>query len=575
MAGITFQNDYWLADAINASNLDFSGGTSPKAVLAAEQVKLLRAKRAAEEQALEEQNARLRGMRDLTAAYEKTLPQYGPTTELTTALPSVDDSGQWSTAPQSFEIPQTWTDPAGAQQFTNKRDLALQLFRQGALVGKTTGDIAKMPALMAQSNVLMNGVPADQAQREALQFATTDKFPDEGKPHLQNWYIKDATGKIVGQGTMAGINDVQTSRPVRDLVQPGQTLQIGSPITAEAAGPVGDQKARLNTISQAVNDQATGKPIANPRDVALAIGLEYPQSQKVITDAAGNHFPGAFDGKLIPPVLQPLVNQLNQQLYPSASMGAPTTAPVPFAGPSGPAAAAVPPAQPAAAAPPLVPPGAVAQTGTPPGFQTQAPSTQSQQQMATRVAQASQARQQLEEIILKDPATGQQRTAPYVPGLAPSMLNQGANESVLGRYAIKKLDPVAEQYFASAQRWIEPVLRIASGAAIRPEEYGSYFRMFVPEVGDPPQVISQKLLSMRQWETATGNASTANEALAMMQRAAQQSGDPRTMATIERIRTIATERGTLNNPVTDPAQGAAPAPSGVDHNRVRQLLGMQ
>jgi len=585
MAGITFQNDNWLGDAINSSGIDFTGGTGAKSLLAAEQIKLLRAKREAELQAIEEQKQRLQGVRDLTTAYEKTVSPYGPTSELSTSLPSVDDSGAWSSEPQSFEIPQTWTDPRGAQDYTNKRDLSLQLLRQGALVGKNTGDIAKLPGLMAQGSVMMRGAPTDQAQRDALEFATTDKFPGEGKPHLQNWYIKDGSGKIVGQGTMAGINDVQTNKPVRDLLQPGQSLQIGSPITAEAAGPVGDQKARLGTIATAMNDLASGKPLANPRDVAFALGLEYPQSQKVITDAAGNHFPGAFDGKLIPPVLQPLVSQLNQQLYPSATMGgAPTAAPVPFTGgPSGPAAA-VPASPAAAAAPPVVPPGAVAQAGgTPAGFQTQAPASQGQQQMAARVVQASQARQQLEQIIMTDPATGQPRNAPYVPGLMPSMLNQGANESVLGRYAIKKMDPVAEQYFTSAQRWIEPVLRAASGAAIRPEEYGSYVRMFVPEVGDPPQVIASKLLAMRQWETATGNASTANGALTAMQQVAQQSGDPRTMAIIERLRTVATERGTLNNPISadaaaptpGTAAGAAPAGGGVDHNRVRQLLGLQ
>lgn len=339
MAGITFQNDNWLGDAING--LDVGPSHTAKILQSAEQIKLLRLKQAAEQQALDEANQRMRGMRDLTAAYEKTLPQYGPTSELTTSLPTVDDSGQWSSEPQSFDIPQSWTDPAGAQQFSNKRDLAVQLFKQGSLVGKNTGDIAKLPELMAQSNVLMNGAPQDQSQREALQFATTGKFPDDGKPHLQNWYIKDAAGKIVGQGTMAGVNDMQTGKPVRDLLQPGQSLQIGSPITAEAAGPLGDQKARLNTIGTAMNDLAAGKPVQNPRDVALALGLEYPQSQKRETDAAGNVFPGAFDGKLIPPVLQPLVNHLNTTLYPGAPTAAPAATP-PAAAPPGPAAAAVP-----------------------------------------------------------------------------------------------------------------------------------------------------------------------------------------------------------------------------------------
>lgn len=151
-------------------------------------------------------------------------------------------------------------------------------------------------------------------------------------------------------------------------------------------------------------------------------------------------------------------------------------------------------------------------------------------------------------------------------------LNQGANENVVAQYMIKKLDPAAEQYFAAAQRWIEPVLRVASGAAIRPEEYGSYMRMFIPSAADPPQVISQKLLSMRQWVQATAGSATANEALSKMQQAAQQSGDPRALAAIERLRTVATERGTLNNPV-DGAAGARPLPKVGEQVNGRTYLG--
>jgi hypothetical protein len=143
---------------------------------------------------------------------------------------------------------------------------------------------------------------------------------------------------------------------------------------------------------------------------------------------------------------------------------------------------------------------------------------------------------------------------------------------------VGKLDPTAKAYFTAAKQWVEPVLRMASGAAIRDTEYADYYGMFIPEAGDPQTVIQQKLGAMKLWENATANAATSGEALNMMDRAA--AGNPMIRQAVERIRVKAQEAGTLNTPIQRDAAAAqaAPAapvaPAAVNHDEVRRILGM-
>jgi hypothetical protein len=202
---------------------------------------------------------------------------------------------------------------------------------------------------------------------------------------------------------------------------------------------------------------------------------------------------------------------------------------------------------------------------------------------ARQVELAQQARLKLQEKIGFDESTGQLKPGYYVPGLTATAIGERYGGSATGRAIVKRIDPAAQEYRAEAMRWIEPVLRNASGAAIRPEEYGDYFAMFIPETGDSPQEVTRKLGAMKAWEHATAGAATANQALANMDRIAQQTGDTAMRQAADRIRVVARERGTLDAPLSTGAGGgggaATAAPAGaavaapaVDHNAVQARL---
>jgi hypothetical protein len=213
-----------------------------------------------------------------------------------------------------------------------------------------------------------------------------------------------------------------------------------------------------------------------------------------------------------------------------------------------------------------------------------APSSNAQQLMAQRITQAQGAASGIEQLLGYNPQTG---TTTYMPKLIASVLSEMYGGTVLGNAAVNFIDPKAGQYMQQAKLFVEPVLRIASGAAIRPEEYHDYFQMFIPMPGDPPALVKSKIDAMHVWAQTTGQAATTDQALAMMASAAQN--NPVLQQQIVRVRNDATQSGRLGLPVYQAAAGAgqtqpgatpapppaAPPPPAVDHNRVKAILGMQ
>ncbi|MHC2536994.1 hypothetical protein [Bradyrhizobium diazoefficiens] len=269
MAGITFQNDSWLADAINGSGIDFSGGTSAKSLLTAEQIKLLRAKREAELQAIDAEKQRLRGVDETTAAYAKTISPYGPTSEFAPQIPSADLQ---SVEPMSIDIPQTWTDPQGAQDYGNQRDLAIKMFRQGSLLGKSAKDYAEgLPYLRSQSQVATGGVPEDPRQREQIQFGTTGKFTetDESKQPLKNWAVPGSDRRGM---TRNGTTDL-SGRPL----PPGAVVAGQAEISPNVYG---DQKAATDALAGIAQKVNNGVPISEDdvQRARILLDTAFPKS---------------------------------------------------------------------------------------------------------------------------------------------------------------------------------------------------------------------------------------------------------------------------------------------------------
>jgi hypothetical protein len=251
MAGISFQNDNWLGDAISSSGLDFSAGTSGKARLTGEQLLLMRAKREAEQQAIATEQQRLRGVDETTAAYAKTISPYGPTTEFSPQIPSADLQ---SVEPMSIDMPQAWTDPQGAQDYSNQRDLAVKMFRQGSLLGKSAKDYAEgLPYLRSQNQVATGGVPDDARERERIQFGTTGKFnePDDSKQPLKNWSVP-GTGRT-GM-TRSGTTDL-SGRPL----PPGAVIAGQAEISPNVYG---DQKAATQALAEIAQKTNNNIPIS-------------------------------------------------------------------------------------------------------------------------------------------------------------------------------------------------------------------------------------------------------------------------------------------------------------------------
>lgn len=455
------------------------------------------------------------------------------------------------------------TTALGDDPFYRAREQARADEVLGTRLAKSSKDIAATRGL---GQVYSGGVPTTLPEWQRVQTLLKGEMPttDPGSTLTQhNYNIYDASGTLVRQGVMQGNIDLQTRQPISAHVPPGGYSRIVQPLAADVKGPVANSEQQLDTLQKAMNEYAIKGTVSNPRDAALALGLQYPQSQKVITDAAGNHFPGPFEGKLIPPALAGLAGHLNATLFGQAApaAGAPTAPP---AMPQTPGAAGV------------VPTGAPAGTGPamPPGFQTQAPASQAQTQIAQRVTSASAERLAIEEAIKSG----------YLPPVSTALINtivQGSHGAAgfAADQLLKYMDPQGAEYFLNAMRWVEPVIRSASGAAISPREYADYYRMFIPTSGDQPRMVQQKLDAMRRWEQATATGTTTNGVLQLM--AAQAQPGTSTASIVERLRVRAQQNGTLAAPnpyvgvgIGTPAGAtAAPDAGTVDINEVNRILG--
>jgi hypothetical protein len=556
-----------------ANSMQAAPGEALSNIAKAEQIKAARVD-AARKQALWQMGI------DAGNKYEQTLPTEVPQSHMDVLGPYVGPPGATQTdMPGIPKVGIDYTDPVKAAQFAKDRPFFASVGRGAAAGGKFN----ELPGLYASGQVGLGGVPEDTARQQQLQFLSTGKFE---KPTVDNYIAVDQGGNVVKRWSSGdGGNTSITGENIKTSAPPGTSV-----VKAGAADinqlPVNPFKDKGSTlmIDNAAKAVQSGANLSQAQAMTVANALAdagYSPKNVETTDAQGNKIVmHGFMEKEIPPQLQPLVRHINERLFPALPPSTPSQPPsADTAPPAMTTGAVTPPAQPAQAQAPqsIVPPVTTE-------VLSRAKSTAEQTKEIRAVAQASSARQTLEQLMMYDPTTGLPRAKPYVPALIPALINERGGGGVLGRFALSKVDPSAKTYYIAAKQWVEPVLRMASGAAIRDTEYADYYGMFIPEAGDNTAQIQQKLSAMKLWENATANAATSGEALSMMERAA--AGNPMIRPAVERIRVRAAQAGTLDTPLqplrdtpaqstTQPAAPATTAPPGVDHSEVKRILGMQ
>jgi hypothetical protein len=590
MAGISIADDDWLAKAIGG--LDFSGEHTGKIMLTAEQIK---ASRLAQQQKQLEIDQLIQQARD-RAAYRSTVPgvfpEQAPITGYNTTYPPYtgDLSDPENTGMAKINIPQT--DPL----YTPKRNYTIALGNM--ISGAKPEDMGKLGReFLTSGQVLLGGMPATQNERDTQQFQMEGKWPSRTP---EPYAVIGPNGETVRVGNMLGENDQITGQPL--VVPPGHNLvRIGAPsLDSLGGGQVFKSPEAARTF---VNEQAWqlsrpgGAITADPNKISQALSMGYGDiKSRIIKDATGREVEVP-----LPLNIRRLTDHINERLAPAgAAPGA--AAPPGVAAPPGSTAGAPSPPAPGAAPPaprgaPPAAPGPAVDLGLPPGYQTQAPPTEQVQLQVARIANADRSRIGLQNLIGYGERT--RRLAPdfYVPDWMAWDAFQKTGGTGLGNAASQWLDPRVGQYMNWAKSFVEPVLRIASGAAIRPEEYVDYYHMFVPMPGDPPVLVKQKLDNMKAWVDIAGRAATPGQAQQMIDEiVVRNTGDAKFAADLsafgQMLRVKATEAGTSNvrkealpdlPEYVKPGGGAslpqytggpaAPAtPGAVDHDAVNRIM---
>lgn len=74
----------------------------------------------------------------------------------------------------------------------------------------------------------------------------------------------------------------------------------------------------------------------------------------------------------------------------------------------------------------------------------------------------------------------------------PSALQLATDGKGVRRFAIDKMAPNDRRFISAAKDWLAPILRRDSGAAVSDEEILTYMDMYIPQPGDPPQLLREK-----------------------------------------------------------------------------------
>lgn len=525
-------------------------------IMTAEQIKALRAKQGYDA-ATAAQNAAaaaredeiFKAQRAAADAFSGTIPS-AVAPEHTQTVPgpfvgNISDPGATQGLPT---VDLTYTLPGEAAQAEKDRTFFDKYGR--AIAYKSPKDL---PSAYANTQVGVGGVPTDQGRKEQLQYLQTGKFD---KPESKPFVVIDPATKEVVRVYASG-DGGRTDIAGNDMVkQYGAKYQIAPASTVDpSAAPksIFDSKGQTqNALVGAANDIASGRRLPNEdqtRVLALGLSNEYPAIKKVLSDAIGNTIQlDNFIEKEAPPALRPLLRHIANTLpeykpaaaatgTPAADSAQPRLTQDPITGAPLPSPAA------ATDVTSLSPP----QTTT---ILSAAPADKATVDAVRAIQMASADRAIVEDVLgVQNDASGRPvMTKPEgVPGWKATIIRETMGGGTLGNAILNMTDPNAKRYMVAARSWIEPVLRIATGAVAHPYEVTGYMERFVPDVTDSPQVKAEKITRMRVWEEATRTAANANEAIKKILSNPQANAADREMA--ERMRVRAADAGTLTAPV--------------------------
>jgi hypothetical protein len=465
--------------------------------------------------------------------------------------PADNPTGAPMTLPQTdTTVSQQYLDPAVEARY--KRELPMLQAGARAVARTNPADI---PKFYSQSAFGLGGVPKSLEDQQRLSAMTRGTYE---APKLDNYVAKTQDGKVVMLlGPSPDGIHTPDGRLLKDIAPPGSVpMKTGEVAANEKPHSIFENDGtRMAAIMDGTNAVVAGK-LPNPadtRNLAVAIRQQFPEINKLMSDAVGNtaEFRNYIE-KEAPPEIQPLLRHIVNTL-PEYQQQA-TAAPAPGADP-----AAVAAAQP----PPLQAPGTRAPGGPQPNVLVNAPANQYQNHLAAAVQRADTARQQIMTMVYNgQPLSGTLPKDPYVPDWMAALIAERQPDGVVSAMLMNKVDPKAREYYSAAKAFVEPVLRLASGAAIRPEEYKDYMYMFVPGFGDSPQLIATKLNRMREWQEATAGNATANQATATMIAKAQARGDTEAVRLAGMMKVRAQQAGTGDRPATTLPGAQAPAATG-------------
>ena len=464
----------------------------------------------------------------------------------------------------SLDVPTyQWTNPsdyAARQTAANnaRMDYGLQTSPKNA---------QEAVAVEAQNQLQTQGLPQTAAGQNIMQTQLTGQLPMlDAKGTTSNYGIQnDTTGEIVGRGTSRdGRTDLITNQPIQ--APPGHSVVKMGEVSADQNiyKDEGARSAALDALNRKATIGNQEWTLQDQQRAQILLDKAFPQSQKIEKDAGGQFRIVGYNEKVVPPVYGPLIARINAGLGAAPAPAAPPPPPAPVAptttgaGGSAAAAAAAPAPPPAAGAaraaapPPIVPPGAIT-TGA--GQATisgpigpEGPAQETQAKTAAFAQLANKAKDDFYKKFGYTPGKGftdPSAVQKNVPGFLSAVANEYGGTSIAGERLAKTLDPKAQDYNALGYRFVEPVIRLASGAAIGPKEYQQYFRMFIPNANDTPDTAARKLDAMQSWVDAVSGASTSRGALDAMARLAK---DPQTAQAVEQIRVKAANAGTLDTP---------------------------